>query len=45
MNDQLLLEKQVLCDDCTTATGSIQLRKGGQQVKQQVNDVFHACRG
>ena len=39
VNDQLLLEKQVLCDDCTTATGSNQLRQGGQQVKQHVNGI------
>jgi hypothetical protein len=39
---QLLLQKQIFSDDSTAATGSDQFGDGGEQVKQQVNDVFHA---
>jgi hypothetical protein len=45
MNDQPLFEKQVLCDDCTTAAGPKKLSQGGKKVEKQENDVFHAPRG
>jgi hypothetical protein len=31
---QLLLQKQVLCDDCTSSTGFDQLSQGVEQVKK-----------
>jgi hypothetical protein len=45
VNEQLLLQEQVLCDDGFAAIRSKQRCDGGEQVKQQVNNILHAVRG
>jgi len=45
MNYQLLLQEQVLGNNGSATTGPNQLSQGGEQVKKQVKDFFHACRG
>ena len=45
MDYELLLQQLVLGDDYAAATGSNQLSQGGEQVKQQINDISHAFRG
>ena len=44
VDDQLLFEQQVLCNDCTAAAWLDQLCDGGEQVEKKVNDIFHAAR-
>jgi len=34
MDYHVLLQKQVLCDDCTSTTGLNQRSQGGEQVKK-----------
>jgi hypothetical protein len=45
MDDQLLLQKEVLGDYCTTPARLDQFGNGSEQVEQKVNGVFHAGRG
>jgi len=42
VDSQLLLEQQVLCDDCTATTWLSKFGYGREQVEQQENSVFHA---
>ena len=45
MDNELLSQNQILCDDSAAATGSNQLSQGGEQVKQQANNISPAVRG